>query len=385
MIYLEVFGMYKKNTIFIKLVIGLLGIFWLPIGWAEAQSCSDEELKRIFNITNEGKALVLKCSLNLQGVTLKRALTIQGAEASGLTLDCQGGSIQPPGNDPQALLIRSLVTTQNTWSVPSNITIRNCNVVGSTRIMGMGRNGEAEAVKQSSRSLGHTERTQAAAPRNISFINDKFIGQGTIPLYLSPGVTQITVDRSKITGVSKSVGIYFDAESANNQLLNSTIDTDTDKRELVGVDGSAHNLIQGNYFSSLSNGGIYLYRNCGEGGTVRHQAPQYNQIQNNTFYYDKYLGFNPAIWVGSRMGFRLYCSADKGYPFGSSANNSDMAQRNLIANNTILTRSVKDMIIMGDEPNTVMGNISKPITENTGNNASKRAGHQALGIRKLVE
>jgi hypothetical protein len=251
--------------------------------------------------------------------------------------------------------------------------------------MGMGRNGEAEAVKQSSRSLGHTERTQAAAPRNISFINDKFIGQGTIPLYLSPGVTQVTVDRSKITGVSKSVGIYFDAESANNQLLNSTIDTDTDKRELVAVDGSAHNLIQGNYFSSLSNGGIYLYRNCGEGGTVRHQAPQYNQIQNNTFYYDKYLGFNPAIWVGSRMGFRLYCSADKGYPFGSSANNSDMAQRNLIANNTILTRSVKDMIIMGDEPNTVMGNISKPITENTGNNASKRAGNQALGIRKLVE
>ena len=120
MIHLEVFDMYKKNTIFIKLVIGLLGIFWLPIGWAEAQSCSDEELKQIFNITNEGKALVLKCSLNLQGVTLKRALTIQGAEASGLTLDCQGGSIQPPGNDPQALLIRSLVTTQNTWSATAS-------------------------------------------------------------------------------------------------------------------------------------------------------------------------------------------------------------------------------------------------------------------------
>jgi hypothetical protein len=85
------------------------------------------------------------------------------------------------------------------------------------------------------------------------------------------------------------------------------------------------------------------------------------------------------------MGFRLYCSADKGYAFGSSANNSDEAKRNLIANNTILTRSVKDMIIIGDEPNTVMGNISKPIGENAANSGSKRAGHQALGIRKLAE
>jgi hypothetical protein len=85
------------------------------------------------------------------------------------------------------------------------------------------------------------------------------------------------------------------------------------------------------------------------------------------------------------MGFRLYCSADKGYPFGSSANNSDMAQRNLIANNTIITRSVKDMIIIGDEPNTVMGNVSKPTEANTGSNGTKRAGHQALGIRKLIE
>ena len=376
--------MYKKNTIYIELTIGLLSVFWFSSSWAGAKPCSDEEQKRIFNLTNEGKALVLKCSLNLQGASLNRAITLQGADASGLTIDCQGGSIHPPGNDPEALMIRS-IKLDNNWSVPSNITVRNCSLLGSTRIMGMGRNGEAEGVKQSSRSLGHTERAQAAAPRNISFINDKFVGQGTIPLYLSPGVTQVTVDRSKITGVSKSVGVYFDAESANNQLLNSTIDTDTDKRELVAIDGSAHNLIQGNYFSSLSNGGIYLYRNCGEGGTVRHQAPQYNQIQNNTFYYDKYLGFNPAIWVGSRMGFRLYCSADKGYAFGSSANNSDEAKRNLIANNTILTRSVKDMIIIGDEPNTVMGNISKPIGENAANKGSKRAGHQALGIRKLAE
>jgi hypothetical protein len=370
--------MYKK-----KMMITLV-LSSLPQILFATSNCDAQFLANALTANNIGQALNLKCNLNLSGANLQRPLIVEGNDASNLTIDCQGGSIQPPGNDPEALMIRS-IKMDNNWFVPSNITVRNCSLLGSTRIVGMGRNGEAEEVKQSSHSLGHTERTQAAAPRNISFINDKFVGQGTIPLYLSPGVTQVTVDRSKITGVSKSVGVYFDAESANNQLLNSTIDTDTDKRELVAVDGSAHNLIQGNYFSSLSNGGIYLYRNCGEGGTVRHQAPQYNQIQNNTFYYDKYLGFNPAIWVGSRMGFRLYCSADKGYAFGSSANNSDEAKRNLIANNTILTRSVKDMIIIGDEPNTVMGNISKPIGENAANSGSKRAGHQALGIRKLAE
>jgi hypothetical protein len=370
--------MYNK-----KLMITLM-LSSLPQILFASSNCDAQFLANTLAANNIGQALNLKCNLNLGGVNLQRPLILEGNDASNLTIDCQGGSIQPPGNDPEALMIRS-IKMDNNWLVPSNIMVRNCSLLGSTRVMGLGRNGEAEGVKQSSHSLGHTERAQAAAPRNITFINDKFVGQGTIPLYLSPGVTQVTVEKSKITGVSKAVAVYLDAESGNNQLLNNTIDTDTNKRELVAVDGSAHNLIQGNYFSSLSNGGIYLYRNCGEGGTVRHQAPQYNQIQNNTFYYNQYLGFNPAIWVGSRMGFRLYCSADKGYPFGSSANNSDMAQRNLIANNTIITRSVKDMIIIGDEPNTVMGNVSKPTEANTGSNGTKRAGHQALGIRKLIE
>jgi hypothetical protein len=134
---------------------------------------------------------------------------------------------------------------------------------------------------------------------------------------------------------------------------------DTSKREQIAVDGSAYNKIVANSFGTLSNGGIYLYRNCGERGVVRHQAPQYNQIINNIFYYNKYNGFNPAVWLGSRntitdIGNFLninYCDDDNGYDFGSSKDNEDFARYNVIAENQIYKRSVSEMIRQTYSPN----------------------------------
>ena len=41
------------------------------------------------------------------------------------------------------------------------------------------------------------------------------------------------------------------------------IDADTEKRELIAINGSAYNQIIDNRFSRLDKGRIYLYRNCG--------------------------------------------------------------------------------------------------------------------------
>ena len=99
---------------------------------------------------------------------------------------------------------------------------------------------------------------------------------------------------------------------------------------MLAVDGSSYNLIINNWFSGLNNGGIYLYRNCGEGGTVRHATPSYNQIINNVFYYDEYIGFNPSVFIGSRNGNRSYCGDDGGYPFGSNSSDLDYARYNVV-------------------------------------------------------
>ncbi len=146
----------------------------------------------------------------------------------------------------------------------------------------MGMNGQGPAVRESSHSLGHTERAQAAAPRRISILGSTLTAYGRIPLYLGPGVTHVTLRDSQIRGTSSATGLYLDAESAENVIADNDFDIRTG-REIVAVDGSARNRITGNRFALHGEGGVRLYRNCGEGGTVRHQTPSDNVITGNTF------------------------------------------------------------------------------------------------------
>lgn len=320
-----------------------------------ARPCGTPDRQEVLRPSPEPHTL--QCSLSLRrNETIKRPIVIEGADASGLTLDCAKGAIAPAGDDPAAIAIRSRLEAGK-WSRPSDVTISNCVLHGNVRIWGRGRNGEDEAVRRSSLEAGHTQRLQESAPTRIAFKGVRIVGSGTIPFYIAPGVTRVSLSNSVVSGVSRSVAIYLDAESADNRVVANEVRTLTE-RELVAIDGSAGNIIADNRFSSLQNGGIYLYRNCGEGGTVRHQAPQHNVIRDNHFFYRRYSGFNPAVWIGSRMGRRSYCAADAGHPFGSSIDNRDFARHNIVENNTIRVREASDMIRVSDRPNRVAGNVS---------------------------
>lgn len=326
------------------------------------KTCSAADISRLLDSSIK-ETVSLRCSLRLdpENLIVKR-LVIQGATASGVTLDCNGATLSGGENDGDSLVIRSQkitnkVTGEVTWSRPENIVIKNCKIKGSVRIWGLGKNGEADDVRESSRQDGnHTARAQASAPTKILFSNVSITGTGRIPLYISPGVTYFTLQNSRVRGESKSVGIYFDAESGFNTLINNTIAVDTESRELVAIDASANNTIVGNHFSSLSHGGIFLYRNCGEGGTVRHQSPVSNKILSNYFHYADYSGLNPSILIASRNGNRSYCAEDSGFLWGSSTSNLDFARNNVIADNKIAKRSVASMIISHDSPNMIVGN-----------------------------
>ncbi len=312
---------------------------------AAAPICAPEQIEQIRHNNNADSAdLNLKCSLTLSAdAIIARRVVIEGEEASDLVLDCAGGMIVAPEAEPYSLLIQSRRKHDGSWSVPQRVQVKNCTIVGGTRIVGMGVNGQAEAVRQSSLTVGHTERVQAAAPSKTQFDHVIFQGRSTIPLYIAPGVTHTAVRHSKITGRSVSTAVYLDAESAHTELRDTVIDTQA-QRELLAVDGSAHNLIVRNHFISPIRGGIYLYRNCGEGGTVRHQAPQFNRIEGNAFDYRAAWGWRPAVWLGARAGWagwRAYCAADSGYSLGSSADNGDFADHNVVQNNIWLNRSVR--------------------------------------------
>lgn len=257
-------------------------------------------------------------------------VVLSGSAASGTVLD-GGGDFFNEGKFTE-ILIRSEKRGEGAWDRPTDIVIENGKLRGSIRVMGMGRNGEAREVTRSSRREGHTERAQAAAPTRITIRNVEIEAAGTIPLYLSPGATEVRIENCTLRGWTTSVALYLDAESGRNVIRGNVFDLKVG-RELIAVDGSAENRIEDNRLNAVSLGGIYLYRNCGEGGTVRHQPPRENVIVGNTLDLRPLSWGAAGIWLGSRNGNRTYCHADDGYPFGSSVDNGDFAQGNVVTGN----------------------------------------------------
>lgn len=327
--------------------------------WAAAATCTPAQLAEILAPASAAQPHVeVRCSASLPaGSRVSKRLYFSGEAAGGTTLDCNGATLAPTHGSGDTLLIRALEHDGGRgWSRPEDITVRACRIDGSVRIMGMAANGEGAALRASSTQPGHTARAQQAAPTRIRLENLRINAQGRIPLYLAPGVTHVQVSGSRIGGRSDSVALYLDAESAHNVFSGNTIDSQTG-RELIAIDGSAHNTFTRNRFSSLNRGGIYLYRNCGEGGTVRHQTPSHNHISDNTFFYRHYRGLLPAVWLSARNGKRSYCRADAGYAFGSSSDNRDFADHNTVTHNRIHRLPPAQMIRDHGQGNRITDNV----------------------------
>jgi hypothetical protein len=279
----------------------------------------------------------LTCRASLNGRPILRRVLIEGSEASGAGIDCGGTGIGRPGARTTtqaptvAIWSRRIDGAEPHWSRPTDVFLRNCTIHGAIRIWGMGVGGRIDDLRTSSRTSGHTAAAQAAGPSHISLTNLTFAATGSIPLYIGPGVTAVTVEGGRFNGRSDSTAIYLDAESARNSLRNLTFDVRT-PREIIAVDGSARNSIVGNRFALGGQGGVFLYRNCGEDGVIRHQTPSENVITDNVFTGASMLRPRTVV-VGAREGGRRYCGDDRGWPFGSSLDDGDHATRNIVARN----------------------------------------------------
>jgi parallel beta-helix repeat protein len=326
--------------------------------------CDSEKIKKVrAKAGSEWEAEKIDCQLKLEkNWTITKKLLFEGTSASRVTLDCQGATLGD-GSNKEMIEVRSRKIGTDKWERPQNVTIKNCKIIGAVRVWGMGRNGEAAAVKESSKrekskSMNHINRLRNNAPKNIVFDHVTITGLGRNPFYLSPGVTYTKLMNSTMKGKSSKVAIYLDAESAYNTIKGNNIDVTTGKDKagdnipemksrgwpIIAIDGSSHNKILNNRFSQTNRGGIYLYRNCGEGGTIRHATPSHNSIMNNIFYYNKYKGTKPSVYLGSRdYGWKErigHCDHDDGRPYGSSASEKDYARHNIVMQNQFYKRRV---------------------------------------------
>jgi len=386
-----------------------------------APPCQGEERDALLEDTTVEQRIT--CSLTLEPhETIKRPIRFGGA-SDGVMVDCQdqlrerddkgnilvrwpdgktrpGGSISNWGNNVEMLKIRSDVpgapdglevdpeTGFYVGDRPENIVVRNCTVEGWVKIAGLQGAGD-HALYASHDTDDRDEngyplyvaRARNIAPTNILFDNVTLIGNGATPIYLRHGVTRFTMINSVIRGKSKEdVGVYFDSETTENTILNSTLAVSSDKglnrgREQIAVDGSSYNFIVGNRISGMDDGGVYVYRNCGEHGIVRYSTPSYNVIVNNQFVYKNYWHKGSkneyAVYLSSRNGpyspsTNPYCDHDRRVPGAepifnqagfptypidtnfpkdidtSYVTDNDNAHDNVVTNNEFLNRSPKE-------------------------------------------
>jgi len=282
----------------------------------------------------------------------------RGISASNISADFNGALIRSGSNastTSDLIEIRSERSSSGEWLVPENVTIRHATLHGSIRIYGMGRNSENAAIQRSSADPDHVRRLRAAAPTGIRLENLDVVGQGRNLVYFGPGVQRSSLSHSRLRGYSRRVGVYLDAESSGITLDHNHFDVETDDGSWWGfydrgwpqiaIDGSSHNRISHNTFKSLLNGGIYLYRNCGEGGTIRYNTPSNNTIANNLFEFSTEIDdeqLAPAIYLGSRnygifenLFPGSHCNDDEehGIEAGSAQSNADFAQYNQVISN----------------------------------------------------
>jgi hypothetical protein len=341
----------------------------------------------------EPKSVFIDCSLTLRSSdVITKRLVFKGTRASGVTVEGNGATIDggpgTPNYRPSYAVNMVEIFSEPTsdprrWSPPVGITLRNCKIKGSVIVYGMTSGVETT-------DPDYVTLTRNNAPRNIVFDYVTITGQGLscapsstdcVPLYLHAGVNNFQMLNSTINGNvgPKAVAVYLDDTSYRNTFRNNLFDAATSGREAMAIDGSSYNTIVNNHFrGTLNHGGIYLYRNCGEEGSMRRGTPSHNTIINNFFYYDKYEGDNPAIFVASRNG--------KGTStYTCPPNFFDNAQFNVVMQNQIRKRSVSDMIKVGrpdhNTPNYIAHNetVAEKIERKAGSYVSN--GYQKDFIR----
>jgi parallel beta-helix repeat protein len=197
---------------------------------------------------------------------------------------------------------------------------------------------------------GHTERVRAVAPSGITVQGITFDTDGsTHQAYFGPGATGCSLIDCGFKGRSKGPSIYLSPEGGNHLVRGCTFSAVTgERREVLSVDGSEGNVITGNRFERCRWGGIYVYRNCGEDGRVRHQKPRDNTISDNFFNlkgmnlvrvsdgsgHQASLFYVPyGVILGSRQGDSAYCGLDNEYDIGSGKSDLDFARNNIVRGN----------------------------------------------------
>jgi parallel beta-helix repeat protein len=233
-----------------------------------------------------GTNLTVSSSMQLQpNCRYTGTTTITG---SNLLLDCRGASL-----DGEYRLVPVLKVGGERGV--SNVEIRNCTITGSRGsgvIIGLN-------TPDSEKPRGADGRPDPALqPHRITFQNVTVSRNGGVGIYVDDSVQDVSILGSSIEG-NAGVGIYLDHSSLRTRIADSRVLRNgfgqasglpvhwNTIREGIAIDSSADNIIENSVIAGNKQGGIFLYRNCGEEPNdarqvMRTQSTTGNIIRNNT-------------------------------------------------------------------------------------------------------
>ena len=340
--------------------------------------CSPEKLDELRSpATADQWRVVVDCSVRLSaGDVIEKEVYLEGEEGSRVDFECNNATLGNVSRASRArgthrLVIRTRHDDKNgAWHPPHDILVSDCRIEGTMRIEGMA----GEPARLSSLQSGHTERAQSAAPRNILVSNTRFVGSAKLfKLIVGVGVTDVTISNAIFEGDAVGVSVYLSDEAARIQIRGSRFLAIAKRREQVAIDGAAQVTIENNVFTNVEMGGVFIYRNCGERGRVRIQAPMHNVIRSNIFANSgSRMPKRPTIWIGSRNVKRSerheQCILDDGFNLGSSLatgttalSERDEARENQVLDNRFVGLDPVAMVRDDDLENIVLGNSRAPV------------------------
>lgn len=274
---------------------------------------------------------------------------------SNVTLDCNGATLDGGLTLDAGIAIGARARI-------SNVVVRNC-VISNFKKVGIVIASQTNSREKE--QISEISERYMKAPSGITIVNCKIHDIGNSGIYVADYVENISIIDSTIMK-NRGTSIYLDFSSRNNIIRGNKIIENgfaSDRkwrkwprvREGIAVDSSAGNLIEGNIISGNAAGGIFLYKNCGEGWLVDHKTPihwqssDHNQIANNIIS-DMPIG----VWVAQRQSVDLaFARCHDPYYFEGKIV-LDEAKHNVISGNEL--KNLDLGVRVEDDDNAVISN-----------------------------
>ena len=291
--------------------------------------------------------------------------------ASDVVFDCQGAvvSAAPAFRGQRGIHIKT-----PTDRGLRRVTVRNCVVEQFMNSVHVERVGFRQLTPES--GYHPAEVTEDIVIGNV--LSRDSIGVG---IFVNGFVTDVTIRDVEVTRAGSS-GIYLDTDSRQNLITRAWVHHNGWRengpggqtrdiggsevwwwgtgREGISIDGSAGNHVVDNVIEHNTNGGILLYKNCGEFWQSRPDrwwgrfgGSHDNVIEHNTIRDEEH-----GVWVGSRMAENQVFMECSDPAYGEDGElvrrHEDQADDNIVRDNTF--EQVRYGVRVEDDGTVVAGN-----------------------------